>query len=591
MMSERKHSKILQEQYVEDYLKHLQYPSEVERRPEKENEVKEGNGIGSEDKTPQLIPINLPSTAITVMAYSIRLTQPMLLLENNVSAEILLPSLYKVKNLLQMPIRAFEREIRRISSFYIPLTTSTFYSWFMRIKPISLPEQLGVTAYTFKDLLRLTETLPTLPKIAENIITTVKTPVPIPNMFLIQNEVRASLREVETMRFLRDKTLFQRLRGRGLLEVLFPDDEEKFRRFRGVSGEYSGEPIIIILPENADYLWYLFRIICREFYREVRGVYPEPVVVLDKGYDIWLRYPGDLSGKIVILHKRHVERDENKEWFRRRLQELFARGLGFLIILAEDVNETTAFIKELSKPYIPLIIDIHLVPEFSYFLKTLANILSAGFGIPYNEVVKVDDLGMRDKVLIISVGEVLPRPDIMVARVDRMYRDFLNELLLSDYLVYVRRDVSERESEDHIAMKILAIKYVSEKFGIRPEDVECTFEVGDKVIADVYIKEKALAIECETLLGVAPAPILKIFESVRKYVEHPLTKPVNEIWVIVRNWIALLNLGDLLWAEAILRKELGEQGKRVKFFIPDIYGKSLKPIDEIAEVVFKRGTL
>jgi len=62
-------------------------------------------------------------------------------------------------------------------------------------------------------------------------------------------------------------------------------------------------------------------------------------------------------------------------------------------------------------------------------------------------------------------------------------------------------------------------------------------------------------------------------------IAEKLIERINEIWVIVRNWSAVLHMGDLFWAESILRKELGEI--RVKFFIPDIYNKSLRALDDV----------
>jgi hypothetical protein len=239
--------------------------------------------------------------------------------------------------------------------------------------------------------------------------------------------------------------------------------------------------------------------------------------------------------------------------------------------MAKEVDEATAFIEGLSKPYVPMVIDIHSSPELGYILENLAKVLSEVFGIPYEELCR------------------LPQLDIMVARVDRAYRGFVDELLSSGYLAYVRRDVSERESEDHVMMKALAVKYINERLNVKPERIACTFKVGDEVVADVYVEEKALAVECETLLGTGPAPLLKVLESVRKYVERATTKPVNEVWVIVRNWSATLHLGDLLWAENTLKGELRKQGKDVKFFVPDIYRGSLKRISEVARSLLSAG--
>jgi len=39
-------------------------------------------------------------------------------------------------------------------------------------------------------------------------------------------------------------------------------------------------------------------------------------------------------------------------------------------------------------------------------------------------------------------------------------------------------------------------------------------------------------------------------------------------------------LGDLIRLESMLRREL--QGKEVKFFIPDVYSKTLRALDDVA---------
>ncbi|MCC6004513.1 MAG: hypothetical protein LM590_09250 [Thermofilum sp.] len=81
-------------------------------------------------------------------------------------------------------------------------------------------------------------------------------------------------------------------------------------------------------------------------------------------------------------------------------------------------------------------------------------------------------------------------------------------------------------------------------------------------IADIYVRERGLAVECETLLGAVPAPHLKVLESVRKYREF---KEVKEVWVVLRNWPAAIHLGDLIRLESMLRREL--KRKEVKFFV------------------------
>jgi hypothetical protein len=583
-MLERKQSKVLY--YVEDYLESLLYllknkeKTEVEAKIEEEKEeslkiritsiTQDGKKteVVSEVPRPSLkrFPILIPINVIRPL----ELTKPILLLQNEVFVNIKLPSLNKVKYFLQTLVRVSDYRIK-VLPLCLPFVLPKFYSWLREEnKSISFIEQQKVVALTSKNSLRLIEISPKLPRTFEYIGVSTKLPILIPCIFFIQNEIKAKLTDATEVLYNIAKV--QELKGKGLLELLFPEEMEKFKYFHGALGGYLGEPIIIILPESKDQLWYLFWVICRELYREIRGSYPEPVILLNKGDDLWLRLSGAFSGKIVVLYEENVKEGEKKEWFRRRLQESFSQGLGFLIIIAKEVNRATTFIKELCKPYVPMIVDIHAVVELDHIKEALAKILSTVFGIPYNEL------------------RLLPQQnqlDIMIAKVDRIYRNFISELLLSNYLAYVRRDISEQESEEHIAMKILAIKHASEKFNIKPEGIACTFRIGNEVITDVYIEEKALVIECETMFGTAPSPLLKIFESVRKYIEREISKPINEIWMVIRNWSAILHLGDLLWAENTLREEFKRKGKdiKIKFFIPDIYGKTLKPIDNVVNTI------
>lgn len=506
-------------------------------------------------------------TPITARSPS-RLIQPVFPVENKISTEILLQPPAETTYLLQLPMRVFLSDFRttKISPISLPFISPGFQAWFRDvIKAINLLEQPGIITFTLKHLLRLVEIPLKLPSISEEVKANVKLPALTFEGLIMQHKIKAVF--TEATKTLHDVAQAQKLKGIGLLELIMPEEREKFRRFLGASGEHVGEPLIIILPKSKDHVWYLFWIACRELYREARGAYPEPIVLLERGYEQWLEYTGRLAGKIVILYESYIK-DEDKGWLKRRLQEAFSQGLGSLIIITEDVDKTKAFIEELCKPYIAKIVDIRAIPELSEILSRLARVLSSTFGVPYNEIRMIDEL------------------DGMVARIDRAYRDFLNDLLSSDYVAYVRRDVGERESEDHIAMKILAIKNLHEKLGIELEKIACTYEVGDKVIADVYVEEKALAIECETMLGTSPASLLKIFESVRKYVERDLTKSVNEIWVVIRNWPATLHLGDLFWVENVLRKELKQFDKKIKFFVPDIRMRSLKAIDDIVREIY-----
>jgi hypothetical protein len=601
MTSERKSRGILR--YVEDYLEESLYMISVLEKPRVELEVEEqrdklrvrvtlkepdGREAKHEGEAPRLALKELPSLPSITVAYPPKLPRQVLTLTNEIFTETRLQPIYKIQLVLQAPLRAFS-EIKEMTSSHLPVLP-TFYSWFRDdIKPVALPSHLETRAFTTRPLIRLSEILLKLPKIAEDIRSDIKIPALAFNTLPGQGEIKTTLKEVAET--LHAKAQAQQLRNKGLLELLFFEEEEKLRCLRKASEVHAGEPVLIILPESKGCLWYLFWIVCKELYREAKGVYPEPVVLLDKGHDVWLRLFGGLSGKVVVLRKEQVEKGEAKEWFKRRLQEAFSQGLGYLIIMAgaENVSEAVELVRELSKPYTPMIVDIRTTPDSGQILETLARALSTGFGIPYDELCRVDNLKNEEKVSV-SVGErsrEFPRVDVMVSRADRAYRDFVNELLSSEYIAYVERDVSEKESEDHIVMKALTVKYLSEKCSVKPEEIKCTHKVKEDVIADLYVKvrEKGLAIECETMFETAPTPLLKVFESVRKYMG---ANGVSEVWVVVRNWSAILHLGDLLWAESLLKGELKKEGKDVKFFVPEVYEKSLKPLSEAARAILLR---
>ena len=173
----------------------------------------------------------------------------------------------------------------------------------------------------------------------------------------------------------------------------------------------------------------------------------------------------------------------------------------------------------------------------------------------------------------------LPR---VFAEADRSYKNFIYNILRSRVLAYVRRDVSEEESEDHIAMKTFVVDYLVRELSVKPENIHVTYKLVEGVVPDIYVENingRRVAIECETLFGTGPAPTLKIFESVRKYAN--LRDKIDEVWVVIRPWNALLHLGDLVWCEAILRNEMKDKGIRLKLYTINLSKMRLEPLDDI----------
>ena len=366
---------------------------------------------------------------------------------------------------------------------------------------------------------------------------------------------------------LAQRALATRLKGTCFLDLLIPEEGEKLRRLASLSGTYAGEPVFIVLPKRMMNLWYSVWVACREIYREVRGRYPKPSIFLEaevaEMWRRWLEYEGELAGSVLAVRdellERVVKEPALEKALGKRLKESFSQGLGFMILLAEEakMDSIANDIASKCKPHGPLLLKLKVATDDRVIARRLQKVLEAIFGLRLEPVLLVDEL---------------------VTHADRNYRNFIEEMLASNYMRHVRRDVGEKESEDHVAMKALAIKYLHEKERVELGDIECTKclrDEGEKVVADVYVKERKLAVECETMLGQAPAPLLHIFESVRKYAE---VEEVEEIWVVVRNWSAALHLGDLYWAERCLREELG---KKIRFYVPDVRAKILKPLDEV----------
>lgn len=472
---------------------------------------------------------------------------------NEISTEVKVPSLLKLAYPLQQFVTVFTRKTGKFIEPLLPLFEGFVYSYYKeRREPLTLTLQADVKAFTSKRLLALMETLFKVPMISEAVKARDKFQPLASTVVILQSRVKAKLL---------GSTRAIVARGLGLLEILFPEEKEKIRKLVSSALEYVGEPTIVILPKSSSHLWYLFWVICRELYREARGSYPEPVVLLgEKSFDLaeyWLKLYRSFSGKVLIIDESCIK--SAKDMFKRRLPEAFSQGLGFIIVLADNANDAEKTIRELCNPYIPRIISIEKVPETSYMLDRLAKIISSCFGL----VIMSDEL------------------DRIIAEVDRKYRDFINELLTSEYVAYVRRDISEHESEEHVAMKALVIKVLREEYNIRPEKICCTCSM-DNIVADIYIGERGLAVECETMLEAAPAPYIKIFETVRKYAAR---KGVNEVWVVIRNWPVLIHLGDLVWAEELLKNEFKQLGINIKFLVPDISRKTLRALDEIFDEI------
>jgi len=577
--------------YVEEHIEELlaalaqkrKYEVEVIIEEEREETEKlriitvSPNGEGKEETEVLPKPVvsrKLPKIKSIKAKLPPKITKFTYITTKEITARANFPKMFKLAFPLANVVLAFSREIKELVQVSLPFIVKGPVPWSKSaISLLNMYLQLGVTAYVMRELLRLRDV--SLKFIASKPVE-VKVSVPeiYSERFVLQKPARAEVKEI--MKSLRGIAEAQVLKGANMLSFILESEEEKVKDLLKVASEYVGEPIVIVLPESKEHLWYLFWIACRELYREVRGKLPESIILLGSekkehemglvnlpGLELWLRISGSISGKIIVAYEDYlIKNEEARKWLKRRFIEAFTQGLGFLILLSRNVEKTEDALKKLFEPYEAKILSFHTIPSPEEMFEKINKTLNMTFGISY----PIYKPGMYD---------------LAISYADRKYRDFVEAMLSSDYVAYVRRDISEHESEDHLALKTLAIKYLHEKMNVKLENIKCTCKINENIVADIFVENKAIAIECETLFGTGPAPILKIFETIRKYIENRAA--VNEIWVIIRNWQVFLHLGDIYWAWKILEKEMESEGLKikVKMFVPDIPRRELKPLDKV----------
>ncbi len=354
---------------------------------------------------------------------------------------------------------------------------------------------------------------------------------------------------------------------KGLVEALFGEEAEKLL---GAAQSYAGEPVFIVarvpseLGTRAEkFLWFLLWVICREMYREARGEYPEALNFLD-AQDVQLRLwlsvlGGRFSGHVVILRERQLRNEDLRKFVRRRLQEAYSQGLGFAVILAENVDECTRLIRELAHPFIPRVV-VGRFEDFEKVQMVTAEYFKAFFGIPSLPGQSCDEY---------------------VAQVDREYRNFIESLLRKHKYLCINRSDIGRESEDHLALKVAAIMKLEE---LGATSISVTHELGLGIVPDIYAKlpdNRGIAVEVETLYGTGPQPMLKIAEKLSKYVSTLREESVSEVWLVLRNWSVILHLRELVYTARVFGKRFKEYGRKLRILLPDLKRKELVDLHRV----------
>ena len=152
------------------------------------------------------------------------------------------------------------------------------------------------------------------------------------------------------------------------------------------------------------------------------------------------------------------------------------------------------------------------------------------------------------------------------------------------YAKIVRESVEDEEGLEktesalHYQFKVFIVYYLMKKLKIPEEDIETEIEltVGDrKIIPDIYVKSKRLAIEIETFYGTGPALWRKLERTIEKY---KTSNVANEVWIVIPPLQTMLYIKDLV-SEI---KELKERGYEfIKLYTIDLSKRRLVPIEKI----------
>ncbi len=125
---------------------------------------------------------------------------------------------------------------------------------------------------------------------------------------------------------------------------------------------------------------------------------------------------------------------------------------------------------------------------------------------------------------------------------EKKFYNKLEKLSSSEYAISVRESAEDeeggKESNLHYFMKIFLVKCLREKFEIEGE-IETETEM-EGIIPDIFIPDKDLAIEVETLYGTGIAILRKLGRAIEKYVGKGY-----KLWVVMPNLQLLLFLKDV----------------------------------------------
>ncbi len=305
----------------------------------------------------------------------------------------------------------------------------------------------------------------------------------------------------------------------------------------------SGKPLCVIVEKHKDKYEYVVATICREIYREKRGLTPPKPVPVKTVDEIEFKIKADVSDQIII-----VENARYSENLRKTLLKLPFSGLGFLILVTDKPEELEMEIRrnvptaeEFLLKIEPTKINEDLKVKIIEFIRGSRLLKSYSFGEDFMKA--VDEF---EKTLF----EYLD------------YNKAPNELKIMWHKLMAKSPEStEQASEVHSAMKSLVWQYLWRKYGRIPK-------LEDERGVDISINNENYEIETFYKCG---NPIAKLTEKMEKFSQN------DKVFFVLRNISALIHLKELI----SFKKTWKDLGYSVEILGIDFERRELVTIDEI----------
>ena len=423
-----------------------------------------------------------------------------------------------------------------------------------------LHHNCGIVSHTiYKPEIRIIS--PTFKEAKEEYKKTIKTPQLL--LTASKEEVTVAQKEISE-----EKSTTQ-----GLFDLLFEPEDEKYA-IKGIL-YVSPERPVVVLAEKTEEDKYLetLKHILREIYRIKIGGLPRPTVVTIDKRKV---EEAEVERHIYVIDDKedkffewfgltnitdNFEKKANPKKFLERISELFSQQFGFLILYA-----TKKMLRQVEGKL--LLVKEQIPKLYKVRLKKL-------------EPDKKIDISSSSWAFVEPPGIFGMSLDKCFLECENMFWEKLETLVKTPKYSWVKESVEEEEGIEgyestlHYLTKIFIVKYLVEKEKLTPEDIETEVPKG-KVVPDIFVLSKNLAIEVETLYGTGITPWRKLRRTLEKYEG-----------LGYKLWIVIPNLQMSLYLKGILEliKELKEKNKPVEFYTLNLENGELIEINKYVKLL------